>query len=267
MRRTTERLRSHQLRVRRVALFPRHLHHHEHHDGKPRGLPGSVAIGAAAVALALDHIFVMCDAGAPELSALEAIGLDGPPRRSTHAGQGTANACVVFENAFLELVWVHDEHEARSPVTAPTRLWDRWAARGAGACPFGIGLRPEAPGDAPPFATWPYRPSYLPAGLSIDMATDLPLGEPELFFLASARPRPDFRELAARHAAAFGPLTAVTIELPGAAALSPACAAVQAAGVVRFVPAARHALRLGFGTRAAGRSADLRPTLPIALDW
>ena len=219
------------------------------------------------MAVELDHIFVMCDVGAPELAALEAIGLDGPPRRSTHAGQGTANACVVFENAFLELLWAHDESEARSPVTAPTRLWDRWAARRAGASPFGIGLRPAAPGAAPPFATWPYRPSTMPAGLSIDMATDTPLGEPELFFLATARGRPDFRELAARHAAAVGPLTSVTIELPGAASLSPACAAVQAAGVVLFAPAARHALRLGFGTRAAGRSADLRPTLPITLDW
>ena len=58
------------------------------------------------MAVELDHIFVMCDLGAPELAALEAIGLDGPPRRSTHAGQGTANACVVFENAFLELLWL-----------------------------------------------------------------------------------------------------------------------------------------------------------------
>ena len=137
-------------------------------------------------------------------------------------------------------------------MTAPTRLWDRWAARRAGASPFGIGLRPAAPGAAPPFATWPYRPSYMPAGLSIDMATDTPLGEPELFFLAAARGRPDFRELAARHAAAVGPLTSVTIELPGAPSLSPACAAVQAAGVVRFAPAARHALRLGFGTPPPG---------------
>jgi hypothetical protein len=263
MRRAPEWLRSHRLRVRRAALRARQVHRRE---GKSRRLHDPVG-AVAALTVELDHLFIMCDAGAPELSALAAIGLDAPPRRSTHAGQGTANACVVFDNAFLELLWVADENEARSPVTAPTRLWDRWAARRDGVCPFGIGLRPAATGGAPPFATWPYRPSYLPAGISIDMAKDTPLAEPELFFLATARRRPDFRELAARHASAVGPLTSVTIELPGATPLSPACAALQAAGAVRFAPAQRHGLRLGFGDRGAGRSADLRPALPLALDW
>lgn len=217
--------------------------------------------------LQLDHIFVTCDVEAPELAALAAIGLDGPPRRSRHAGQGTANACVVFENAFLELIWVHDEREARSPLTAPTLLWDRWAARRAGACPFGIGLRPATPGATPPYPTWPYRPTYLPAGMSIDFADGTPLDEPELFFMTFAGARPDFRELAKRHTLAPGPITSVTIDLPGAGALSPACAALQDAGVVSFGRAEQHILRIGCGAGAAGRSADLRPTLPIVLDW
>jgi hypothetical protein len=215
----------------------------------------------------LDHIFVACDAEAPELAALAAIGLDGPPRRSRHAGQGTANACVVFENAFLELIWVHDEREARSPLTAPTRLWDRWAARRGGACPVGIGLRPATPGAVPPYATWPYRPTYLPAEMSIDFAAGTPLDEPELFFMSFTGARPDFRELAKRHTISPGPISSVAIDMPGTAPLSPACAALQSAGVVAFGRADRHVLRIGCGARAAGRSADLRPTLPIVLDW
>jgi hypothetical protein len=217
--------------------------------------------------LELDHIFVMCEPGGPELASLAAIGLDGPPRRSRHEGQGTENACVVFENAFLELIWVHDEREARSPLSAPTRLWDRWAARRAGGCPFGIGVRPATPGATPPYATWPYRPAYLPDGRSIDFAAGTPLDEPELFFMAFAGARPDFRELAQRHTLAPGPITSVTIESPRAAAPSPACAALQAAGIVSFVRADRHGLRLGCGARALGRSAELRPALPIVLDW
>ena len=215
----------------------------------------------------VDHVFVMCDAGAPEIAALESIGLHAQPRRS-HPGQGTTNACVVFENAYLELLWVHDEAEARSPASAPSRLWDRWAGRRAGTCPFGIGLRPAAPGGRPPFATWPYRPGYLPEGMAIDMAIGTPLGEPELFFMATLGRRPSFVELARQHALPIGALASVAIELPGAAPRSPACAATQAAGIAAFARGEEQLLRLGFGGKpGAAGSADLRPTLPIVLAW
>jgi hypothetical protein len=222
---------------------------------------------ATSPAVEVDHVFVMCDAGAPEIAALERIGLLAQPRRS-HPGQGTANTCVVFENAYLELLWVHDEDEARAPVTAPARLWDRWAGRRGAACPFGIGLRPATPGGRPPFATWPYRPGYLPEGMAIDMATDTPLAEPELFFMATLGRRPSFVALARQHALPLGPLASVEIELPGAAPLSPACVAAEAAGIAAFARSGEQLLRLGFGVNpgAAGR-ADLRPTLPIVLAW
>lgn len=43
---------------------------------------------------------------------------------NSHPEQGTANRRFFFPNAMLELLWVHDEHEAQSPLVAPTRLWE-----------------------------------------------------------------------------------------------------------------------------------------------
>jgi hypothetical protein len=73
------------------------------------------------VTVELDYVFVCTALDAPEADLLVAFGLaEGTPNR--HPGQGTANRRFYFRNAMLELVWVRDEREARSPLVAPTRL-------------------------------------------------------------------------------------------------------------------------------------------------
>ena len=75
------------------------------------------------------HVFVCTSVGAPEAEDLLDAGLvEGSP--STHPGQGAANRRFFFENGFLELLWVSDDREAQSSLTAPTQLWDRWIGRG-----------------------------------------------------------------------------------------------------------------------------------------
>lgn len=54
--------------------------------------------------LALDHLFVFVEPGAPERAALERAGLRESFRRR-HPGQRTANVCFCFDNAYLELLW------------------------------------------------------------------------------------------------------------------------------------------------------------------
>jgi hypothetical protein len=89
----------------------------------------------------LDHLFVCTAAGVPETEQLLQFGLrEGPANR--HSGQGTACRRFAFKNAMLELVWVVDEHEARSEQIRRTLLWERWSGRGAASWPFGICVRP-----------------------------------------------------------------------------------------------------------------------------
>jgi hypothetical protein len=52
------------------------------------------------------------------MEALVSFGLFGI--EGIHPGQGTANACFFFENAYLEVLWRHDDSELSSAVVRPT---------------------------------------------------------------------------------------------------------------------------------------------------
>jgi hypothetical protein len=214
----------------------------------------------------LDHVFILCDAGA-DASALARLGLrEGSP--NTHPGQGTACRRFFFANAYLELLWVSDETEAQNVELRPLQLWDRWAGRGKATCPFGIIVRPaDATETAPPFQTWSYTPPYLPAGMRIDVAAGTTLDEPALFCLPSGR-RPDAmgREPIA-HDLPVRALTRVRIELPRATTISAAARDAASTGVVSFAASAVFLMELGFDDEPAARSADLRPQLPLRLCW
>src|SRR5262245_21126886 len=136
----------------------------------------------------LDHVFIMCAANAPEAVVLTELGFkEGSP--NTHPGQGTACRRFFFRNSYLELLWVHSPEEAQLEPVRETGLWDRWSGRQQGACPFGVILRgaSDAAEARPPFQTWSYRPTYLPPGFSIEVATGVPLTEPALFWLGFQR--------------------------------------------------------------------------------
>jgi hypothetical protein len=191
-----------------------------------------------------------------------------------HPGQGTACRRFVFANAYLELVWVHDAAAARAPATAPPRLWERWHRRGDGhTCPFGVGLC--ATDDAAvPFATWPSRPRYLPPGVAMPVATNGDaLHEPMLFVLpprrrppAAVAPAAPVAEQPRGHPAGVRAVTRVALTGPPAPP-GEALAAVLAAGLVERRAGDRPGLVLGFDGEAAGRTLDLRPTLPVVLRW
>jgi hypothetical protein len=117
----------------------------------------------------LDHFFVFT---APNGGALRRhladVGLTETYERA-HPGQGTANVCYAFNNAYLELLWLTDAGEARSETIRRTGLYER-SQRAGGVCPFGVAYR-LSKGQSAPFDTWPYSPPYLPEGMTIQMAT------------------------------------------------------------------------------------------------
>jgi hypothetical protein len=220
------------------------------------------------MAVELDHVFVVTAVWAPAAERLIALGFtEGAP--NMHPGQGTANRRFFFANAMLELIWLHDEREARSDLVAPTRLWERARSRETGASPFGICLRAAA-GEALPFPTWSYRPPYLPAGTAIPIAEGTPPTEPMLFANPRGR-RPDAEPPERRqpldHPAGAREIRAARVTLPGAGERSAALQAVERLGVVTFAAGDEHLLELWFDGARQDRSADLRPDLPLALHW
>jgi hypothetical protein len=214
----------------------------------------------------LDHVLVCCSVGAePEAAALAALGLrEGSA--NTHPGQGTACRRFFFQNAYLELFWVSDPAEAQSEAVLPTQLWDRWSKRATGACPFALVFRPSKGDESPPpFETWPYRPSYVPPGMSIDVARNVPLSDPALFYLSFQRDASRGGQEPRAHPLPLTQLTSVAVQGP-TTGLSAAMRATQAAGLVSFEEATEHAITLRFDAGDRG-SADLRPTLPLWLAW
>lgn len=220
-----------------------------------------------------DHFFVFTEPGAPALDQLLAQGLrEGSP--NVHPGQGTANRRVFLRNGMLEFLWVHDAAEVQSEVIAPTKLWERSRSEVTGFSPFGLSLRwREGLEGTPslPFATWPYRPPYLPPTLAaIDMAADTADCEP-LVFLIPFGQRPDAAPADRRqpldHPNGWQHITALRLTLTGDRPLSPALAILQTAGVATFRrgPAPLAEIEIDGGRQ--GQRLDLRPQLPLCLIW
>lgn len=215
------------------------------------------------MALELDHVFICCARGAPEGDALVRLGLH-EGSANTHPGQGTANRRFFFRNAYLELLWVSDPVEACGEQTRRTGLWDRWSGRMSGACPFGVVFRADGAGTAgAPFATWAYRPGYLPPGVAIEFAEDVPLEEPVLAWLPFLhRMGPPAHE-PTDHSLPMRELCGVTVNLPSAD-LSLPSQAVRSAGLVDYRPGTRYLLELSF-LAMKEVAFDLRPELPLLL--
>ncbi|MDF0597673.1 VOC family protein [Psychromarinibacter halotolerans] len=117
----------------------------------------------------IDHVFLFPHDLAGVKTLLEAKGL-APSFRRAHPGQGTANVCYCFENTYLELLWVDDATAQQHPGVARTGLIQRGTG-GASACPIGIAWR-DAQDAALDAETWDYHAPFLPAGMSIAVATE-----------------------------------------------------------------------------------------------
>lgn len=119
--------------------------------------------------LELDHFFVLTEPGGMDSAQrLEDLGLV-PTLRRRHDGQGTANVCYAFDNAYLELLWVEEPELLARPTFARTGLFarSRWQERDTS--PFGVCVRSERP---LPFDCWLWRPPYLPPGLFLEVAAN-----------------------------------------------------------------------------------------------
>jgi hypothetical protein len=209
---------------------------------------------------AVDHVFICTHYGAPGAQRLIELGFtEGPP--NTHPGQGTANRRFFFRSTMLELLWVADEAAAHSGLTRPTLLWDRWSGRRGSACPFGIVLRAAAT-VAPPFAAWEYKPSYLPPGDAMLVASEAGLEDPMWVYLP-------FLKAASRtigHAIGVDEITSVRLTSP----LLPQMAVSRSLaemGVIALASGPAYLLELEFDAGVNGLGADFRPDLPLAIRW
>ncbi len=201
------------------------------------------------MSLRLHHVCVFTSEGAPAAEELLNAGLiEGSP--STHPGQGSANRRFFFQSGFLELLWVHDEREARSALTAPSKLWDRWAERGRAANPFGICFSSAVGADAVlPFPSWSYRPDYLTDDRCILFADNLPLVEPEVFVLSWPQDQSSPESEPVTHPLGLCEMRSVSIGLSDPASISGSLRAIRDAGLVKIHHSTSPDLVIEFSSR------------------
>lgn len=197
----------------------------------------------------LCHLIVFVADRAAAEQAFAACGLV-PSFTRGHPGQGTANLCACFDNAYLELLWCEDESELISSPVVRTRLAERARWRETGASPFGIGLRGKLP-----FPSWEYRPPYLPEGMTIPVA--LASEDPRQPFIfhspGSARPDAWTADLAGQRQQQAGmtEIGALKLELPVAAAPALKCLAEKR--FLTLTPAVRPKLEVAIATLDGGQ--------------
>lgn len=219
----------------------------------------------------LNHFFICVEKGAPEAEVLRQFGLaEGSVNR--HPGQGTANRRFFFHNAYIELLWLENTSEARSPLTSPTMLYERLSREHKATSPFGVCFRPETFRQVrAPFASWSYRPHYLPAGLNIlDVGEGVPLSEPMwLFTPFGIRPDriPKERRQPLMHRAGFLEITALRISSPKVESQSSVAECAVKFSKIELADSEDYLVEVGFDNEKQGRSYDFRPALPMIFSW
>jgi hypothetical protein len=212
----------------------------------------------------LDHLFVCSAVGAPEAKRLIELGFrEGSPNQ--HPGQGTANRRFEFANAMLELLWVSDPKEVQSPSVRRTSLWERWSGRQGPASPFGICLRPvDSQESVLPYPGWDYHPSYLEDSLSIhigDAGIEEPLWD-YLGFMFRLDREQQFRE----HPNDVREVTGLTLITP-APLTSPTSQRVIELGILSTRTGTESLLEVEFDNHRQHQRADLRPHLPLIMEF
>lgn len=219
--------------------------------------------------LELDHVFVCPDDPVAAEACLTEMGL-AFSRRGVHEGQGTANACAFFDNAYLELLWRHDDDDLRSDLVRPLALWERVRAHDTGASPFGIAFRTAdgspASDDLP---AWTYEAPYRPAGAGIPVLTPPHLPDEPLLFLSPGALAPasvaSRMGLVLEHRGARRQLTRVRVTVPTAP--SPELEAACGLGGVELTMGTAHHLEVELDGGGAGEHHDARPVLPLGIRW
>ncbi len=186
----------------------------------------------------LDHVFVCAEEA--DATLLTAAGLTCGINR-VHTAQGTSNASFYFDNAYLELLFLRDEVEVRSPAVAPLRLWERLRWRETGACPFGVAYRT----NHPPRAMWQYAAPFLPSGLTIPILSPRDATEEPLVFISpgAVAPIDHPTRFPLEHGGRRRRLNSIQVQ------------------------AGPHHLVLEFETQSKPETLDFRPALPLTIRW
>lgn len=240
--------------------------------------PGAASGGDIARAVEVDHVFLATRPGAPEAAALRAAGFRVSEQPTRHTGGGTASLSVLFENAYLELLYP-DPTVGDSNPPAERAHWRRvFGWRETGASPVGVGLRRLVGGpDSLPFPTERMAPQpWMPPGMEMHLVTTaadstapgvfvVPRGMALTGWIDRVR-RDTARARLLEHPLGVRRVTGVRVVVAGAGAVPRTLRSLADAGVLEVVPGTAPLVEMTFdGGRRGTR--DFRPELPLVVRY
>ena len=229
-----------------------------------------------------DHIFIWVLPGAPEAARLQKLGLYTDGKVHKHLGQGTSSKVFLFENAYLELIWVDEPEVARrKSQDMGTDLLARVDWRQTGASPFGVGLHHFADGSrAVPFPTKRYWAEWMKPDTFISIAeSSVNLKEPFYFVVPDYLAVPSAEQLKQlfdnqpeyrknfTHVLGVRKLTGIKIMINQLGKFSETASMLSKNGVVVLKRDKPSYAELTFDGRTQGKTLDVRPTLPLVLKY
>ena len=238
----------------------------------------SPAPAEIAQAVELDHAYIWVEPGAPEVATLEALGFQVDATPTEHIGNGTSSKSVLFENAYLELIY-RDSAVTDSSLTPAERTDNERRAhwRQSGAIPFGLGLRRRAGSpDALPFPSTGVNEPWMKPGTEIRQITTNEETEVPVFVVPTYMALPtwigDVRADSVgrrflHHSGGSLELTGLQLTLVAPERLGPGVEALARAGVVVIRQGSAPVATLTFNQGRRGLTQDLRPTLPLTLRY
>jgi hypothetical protein len=224
----------------------------------------------------LDHIFIFTQESEQVAQSLRYLGLsEGTP--NIHPGQGTACRRFFFHNAYLELAWVIDEQEIKSPAVVNTKLWERSQYQSTKYCPFGLCFRAiEKAKDKVSLLFddgWHYYSSFLPEGQFANIASNANFpAEPMLFempfFGIAPKDYPLEKQQPLNHTNGFKEITKISLTLPTPSSnMSLPLQKVLRNDEVNVFEGEEYRVCIEFDGAKIGKMQNFHHLLPLIMKW
>ncbi len=216
--------------------------------------------------LELDHIFVCVPNEVDIKNIANEFGLNLSARR-IHQGQGTANRCAFFNNAYLELLLLNNAQELQSKPVKPVSLWERLRWKHTGANPFGVAFRiVKDTNQDLPVPTWSYHAPFLPDGATIPIITPPNSIQEPLIFLSPVAKAP-FDRSSTEHRGSKRTVTQVKITTPSAQNMSQGVKWFCEQNFISIVKGLEHYIELEWDLGKEQEILDFRSMLPMSIRW
>lgn len=210
--------------------------------------------------LELDHFFILTDKPKEVGDLLVSMGLNESFSRD-HKGQGTSNRRFTFSNGMLEILYLRDSEEFNNGPAKNLRFPERIQKKHAS--PFGIVLtRTNDSKPGMPFSGWKYQPDYFESPYAFHVGDNSEiLEEPLCIYVPFIGPVSRKEEIGT-----FKSISAVQVSVP-LGRMSNTLHTLQTADRLEIELDGEHMLKVTLDDGRKGLSRDLRPDLPLIINW